>query len=338
MKRFDPRAWLVWVGVVAILALLTRNPLYLILLLLITRLVAYACQPRESGGWSLPFWRIAGIVLVFSTLFNVLLAHVGVTVLVTLPANWWLIGGPLTLEAAVYGFISGLSLVTLLSAFLAFNAIVPSSELTRLMPPALKDVGLVMLVAITYVPETLRQWERIREAQLIRGHRIRRLADWRPLLIPLLIGGMERSLNLSETMVSRGYGATRDVSTGWTSRLLFLGGLLLALGGAVALAWGQSAGWIAITAGAGLTGIAYWLLARRMTVTRYWTHRWTLADSIISGTAFLSLLLVRVPEWLTARDTFSYSPYPMVSWPPFEPLVGAALLLLTVPALLEILS
>ncbi len=320
------------------MALLTRNPLYLILLLLITRLVAYACQPRERAGWSLPFWRIAAVILVFSTLFNVLLAHVGATVLLTLPSNWWLIGGPLTLEAAVYGFISGLSLVTLLSAFLAFNTIVPSSELTRLMPPALHDVGLVLLVAITYVPETLRQWERIREAQLVRGHRIRRIADWRPLLIPLLIGGMERSLSLAETMVSRGYGATRDVSAGWASRLLFLAGLLLALVGAVTLAWGQPAGWAAIALGAGLTGIAYWLLARRVAVTRYRPYRWTVADSVVVGSAVLSLLLVRVPGWLLARDTLSYSPYPALSWPPFDPLVGAALLLLTAPAFLEILS
>lgn len=338
MKRLDPRAWLVWVAVVALIALLTRNPLYLLLLLLITRLVAYACQPKQGATYAVPFWRIAAIVLFFSTLFNVMLAHVGTTILFTLPANWWLIGGPLTLEAAVYGFVSGLSLVTLLSAFLAFNAIVPSSELTRLVPPALHDVGLVLLVAITYVPETLRQWERIREAQLIRGHRVRRITDWRPLFIPLLIGGLERSLGLAETMVSRGYGATGDMSTGWHSRLLFGGGLLLALVGAVALAWGQPAGWAAIAAGGGLIVTAYRFLARRVMVTRYRVYNWTWADSIVVGSAVLGLLLVRVPEWLLSRDTLTYVPYPTVSWPLFDPLAGAALLLLAVPAFVEILS
>lgn len=339
MRRYDGRAWLIWVGVVALLALLTRNPLYLALLLLTTRLVAYSCQPRQGASFELPFWRIAGIILLFSTLFNMLLAHAGETVLARLPDGWWLIGGPLTLEAAIYGFISGLSLVTLLSAFLAFNAIVPSSELTRLVPPALHDVGLVLLVAITYVPETLRQWERIREAQLVRGHRMRRIMDWRPLLIPLLIGGLERSLDLAETMVSRGYGATGDVASGWTSRLLFLGGLLLAFGGAVALAWGlPTTGWTAILGGGGLIAAGYWFLARRVTVTRYRPSRWSVADTVVVSTAALSFLLVRAPEWILARETLSYSPYPVASWPPFDPLVGIALLLLTTPAILEIAS
>ena len=48
-------------------------------------------------------------------------------------------------------------------------------------------------MAITYVPETARHFQRIREAQAIRGHRLRGLRDWRPIVIPLLVGGLERA-------------------------------------------------------------------------------------------------------------------------------------------------
>ena len=100
-----------------------------------------------AAALRLPFWRLAGAILLFSTLFNLLTAHVGETELAVLPDGWWLIGGPLTLEAAVYGFITGLSLMTLLSLFLAFNAIVPTTELAGLTPAALYELGLVLLVA-----------------------------------------------------------------------------------------------------------------------------------------------------------------------------------------------
>ena len=67
--------------------------------------------------------------------------------------------------------------------------VVPTAELAGLTPTALYELGLVLLVAITYVPETARHFQRIREAQAIRGHRLRGLRDWRPIVIPLLVGG-----------------------------------------------------------------------------------------------------------------------------------------------------
>ena len=139
MRTFDARAWVVWLLAGGVLVLSASNPLYLLLLLVISRVVQAGCAAPGPGTLRLPFWRLAAAILLFSTLFNLLTAHVGETVLVTLPAGWWLIGGPLTLEAAVFGFITGLSLVTLLSLCLAFNALVPTAELAGLTPAALYE-------------------------------------------------------------------------------------------------------------------------------------------------------------------------------------------------------
>ncbi|MEZ4516426.1 MAG: energy-coupling factor transporter transmembrane component T [Chloroflexota bacterium] len=204
----DPRAWAVWLLAGAILTMLTRNPLYLLLLLAISRTVDTLCGNREGIGWSLPFWRVSAVIVLFSVLFNMLMAHIGSTVLFTLPESWWLIGGPITLEAAAFGFVSGLSLITLLSFFLAFSHAVPPHRMIQLVPRALHEMGLVALIAMTFLPEMLQQQRRIREAQAIRGNQIKGLRGWRPIIIPLIIGGFERSLNLAEAMVSRGFGAT----------------------------------------------------------------------------------------------------------------------------------
>ncbi len=335
MRTFDARAWVVWLLAGGVLVLSARNPLYLLLLLVISRIVQAACAAPDVGALRLPFWRLAAAILIFATLFNLLTAHVGETMLATLPAGWWLIGGPLTLEAAVYGFITGLSLVTLLSLFLAFNAIVPTAELAGLTPAALYELGLVLLVAITYVPETARQFRRIREAQAIRGHRLRGLRDWRPIAIPLLVGGLERALNLAETMVARGYGATAQMGTPRPVRLLLLLGLGLALGGALRLTWGAADGWGIVAAGVLAVALAYRALSRRVARTRYRPRRWTWADTVVVIAALLPLALL-LP--LPGGAGLGYAPYPRLSAPPFSALAGALLLGLAAPAALEAAS
>lgn len=331
MRLYDARAWLAWLLAGGLLAITTGNPLYLILLLIISRLVQFACAPPASQGWRLPFWRIAAMILVFSTLFNFLTAHVGDTVIHTLPAGWLLIGGPLTLEAAVYGSINGLRLVTMLSFFMAFNTIVPASDLAGLTPRALHELGLVMLIAITYVPETIRQFRRIRDAQAIRGHQLSGVRAWRPVLIPLLIAGLERALNLAETMVARGYGSTEHVGMPRRVRVALLGGLLLILGGGLGLAWRGAAGWPLLIAGALIVLWAYRDLSRRVPRTRYRPRRWAAGDTIIIIGAFLSLLPLLPWPGLALAD-LAYTAYPRLAAPPFALLAGLALLGLAAPA------
>ncbi len=335
MRTFDARAWVVWLLVGSVLVLSTRNPFYLLLLLIISRIVYAACATPGQGALKLPFWRLAATILLFSTLFNLLTAHTGETVLITLPASWWLIGGSLTLEAAVYGFITGLSLVTLLSLFLTFNATVPTVELAGLTPAALYELGLVLLVAITYVPETAQQFQRVREAQAIRGHRLRGLRDWRPIAIPLLVGGLERAMNLAETMVARGYGSTNQVDISRGGRLLLLLGLILGLGGALRLAWGEADGWMLVAAGVLAVGLVYRQLSRRTVRTRYRPRRWTWADTAVVVAALLPVALL----WpLASQAGTGYAPYPRLSAPPFSVVAGVLLVGLAVPAILETAS
>lgn len=334
MMTYDARAWLIWLVAGGLLSIVAANPLILVLLLLISRLVEYGCAPLESRGWRLPFWRISLAILAFSTLFNVLMAHVGRTILFTLPLGWPLIGGPITLEAAAYGFISGLHLVVLLSFFLAFNTIVPVSHLTGLTPSALHEMGLVMLIAITYVPETARQFRRIRDAQAIRGHRLNGLCAWQPVLIPLLISGLERAFNLSETMVARGYGSTTESRVPPRTRALLIGGLLLALAGALRLAWAGSDGWLLLVAGALAVGAAYYSLSRRVVRTHYRPRRWIWTDTLLVVGAIVSLLPLLSMSG-PGQSPLAYSPYPQLMPPPFNLWTGLCLFGLAVPAILS---
>lgn len=333
MITFDVRAWVVWLLAGGLLSIWLSNPLYLLLLLLISRLVYISCRQPEGVAWRFPFWRISAVILFFSTLFNLLTAHIGQTVLYILPDTWPLLGGPLTLEAAVYGLISGLRLVTLLSFYLAFNAIVPVSNLASITPGALHELGLVMLIAITYIPETGRQYQRIRDAQAIRGHKLGGLHTWRPILVPLLIAGLERAMNLAETMVARGYGSTSYISIPLRSRLMLLAGLLLVLGGMVVLMWAGSEGWLLLVIGIAIVAWAYLDLSRLSIRTKYRPRRWSVGDSILVLASLLALLPILPLDFL-ARSTLLFAPYPSITFPPFEIWIGCALLGLAAPAVM----
>lgn len=272
--------------------------------------------------------------MVFSTLFNLLTAHFGQSALFFLPEAWPLVGGPITLEAAAYGFLSGLRLVTLLSFFTTFNAVVTVTRLANLIPGALHELGLVVLIAITYVPETMRQTRRIRDAQAIRGHRLKGIRAWRPIVVPLLISSLERALNLAETMVSRGFGATASASVPRRARLLFAAGLLLVLAGALLLAWGRSGGFYWLTIGGAAVAWAYGTVSSGQARTRYHTQRWTGSDSLVVLGAALPLILLFLPGF--NRADWAYSPYPRLSWPSFNSFIGLGLLGLAFPILLSL--
>ncbi len=329
MTTYDPRGWLIWLLTTAVIAISARHPLYLILLLLAIRLVTAA--HGRGGTFRVHLGRLAAVVLLLSTLFNFLTTHFGDTVIGRLPVNWPLLGGILTAEAAVYGFLNGLALITLLVLFMAFNQIVPVHDLLKLTPRALHHVGVVVLIALTYVPETQRHWGHIREAQAVRGAEMRGWRDWRPFILPLLIGGLERAMSLAEAMVARGYGATSSAEGQVWMRWGLVVGLAASLGGWVAALWVGWAGWLLLGMGTLWLGALLWRQGQGVHITRYRPRPWRLADSwlVLAGVGPAAVLLLHTAP-------LAYAPYPALSWPPFDPLVGLCMAAVALPALLPV--
>jgi energy-coupling factor transport system permease protein len=334
---FDARGWLVWLLAAAVLTMSTRNPFYLLVLLLAARLVDIVCG-RSETGFNLPLARIGLILLLFATVFNALIVHIGETVLFRLPGNWPWLGGPVTLEAAVYGAGNGLMLLTLLIIFAAFNNIVSTSEMIRLAPRALRDLAVVVLIAITYVPETMTQLNRIREAQAIRGHRVKGIRDWQPVLIPLLIGGLERAMGVAEAMVARGYGSTTDTKQPYSVQLLLLAGLLAGFAGWVLSFWIGWPGWLLMGLGVLLIGFLLWQLGRQTPFTRYRQAPMTGWNWGLMGTAVLAIMLLIIPLPFIDKATLVYTPYPKLTLPGFDVWIGLNLLWLIFPAVVVLLN
>lgn len=339
-SRHHTLAWLLWLLAAASLALLNQQPLLQVLLCLAVGTVFRTCAPPSEvrQGWG-AFLRLGFFAWAIALAFNLLSVHAGRHVLLRLPETWPLVGGPITLEALLYGLASGASLFAILLVFATFNAAVDAHRLLRWMPAGLAGAGLVVSIAITFVPQLLTAWQEIRDAQRVRGHRVQGLRTLVPLVVPLLTMALERSLTLAESMEARGFGRPAT-PTSLGARVgvpaLTVLGLGLTLGGLSMQALGMAArawGWLAVAAGLAMAlGAVAWQgrAARR---TRYARERWTSADTWMAAASGLSLAIL-VLRRLTLPTAFLYYPYPPSSpWPTFDPLAGLAAVLLAAPAL-----
>lgn len=326
-----PLTWALWlIAAVAVISL-TRNPLYLLILLLS---LAFMVERLRTPGRVAPIDPVAfaAFAVVFGGLFNMLTAHYGETILWRLPATWPLFGGPLTAEALAYGAINGLALGALVAAFAVFGAALPVGALLSLTPRAFYPLAVVLTIAVTYIPLTVRYARQVREAQLLRGLQIRGWRDTLPLVLPLLIGGLERALQLAEALAARGFAADPPPPL---TRALLAGGLAAIFGGLLLrFAWGQVGGG-SLLMGAGVGGVvaALVLAGRRAPQTHYRQYVWRWHDAFALGGAGLPLLLAALVGSL--RVSMAFSPYPVLQMPPFEPLLALGLLGLLMPMGLE---
>lgn len=331
---FNARAWLVWIAAALAVALLATNPFYLVIVLLCAALVRAV---HGAAGAPLPVWRFGLLVVGFSAVYNALLTHFGDSVLFVIPRALPLVGGPVTLEAAAFGASRGLALWALFAVSAVLNDVISPYELVRLTPRFLRSAGLVLSIMLAFVPQTVRSFHQVREAQAIRGHRMRGVRDLAALLVPLLADSLERAVQLAEAMEARGYGSDKSKGSDLGPQLLMasgLGGGLL--GWLVETYWRNGIGWVLI--GASLIALAAGLrviAVRSPRTTRYRPQVWSARDTLVVVSSSAPLAAV-VAAALLDPQTLAFYPYPRVAVPPFDVRLGLCLVLLSVPAFLNV--
>ncbi len=344
---FHTVTWSLWLASALVPAMLTKNPLYLIILLVAVG-VDYKLLGRDSPlarSWQL-FLKVGLVLTSFSIIFAALTAHHGQTVLLTLPSlvirfqgvTFLRLGGDATLEAVSYGLANGLNLMVVLLTFATFNTLVNHHQLLRSIPSFTYQTGVIASIAITFVPQMASTLKDIREAQAIRGHRFRDLRDLLPMFAPLLTCGLERSMQLAESMEARGFGeATQSDSE--TRRLVHKALIPLALFALLAglflhgfYATGRWLGaFLAVAALLLLSGNLF-VMGRRLQRSHFSRELWRRRDVVVSAAAVASMAMIAL-IWLLDPDSLLFYPYPRFAFPTFNPLVGIALLAVVVPVL-----
>jgi energy-coupling factor transport system permease protein len=336
MRSLHPAVWLTWLLIACGCAWRTRNPLYLLLIALCIALVHTARSrraPVREAPRGAPLLRIAIMLLPLSALLNAAWARAGDTVLFRIPASIPLLGGSVTLEALAYGLLNGLMLLTLLAAFSVFNQALGARDLLGFVPRGFDALAVTSGIAITYVPSTLRQATAIREAQAIRGAALTGVRAWLPLFLPLLAGGLERAFQLAEALSARGFVAATHQGRAAGAQFAFLAGALLLAAAWLAPLFAPGSG-VALALGlAGVLAIAIaFALGRASARVRRSVYR---QRSIGPMDLLCMIALLGAGAWivLSADASLAYDPYVGLTAPEFEPLIGAAILALALPAL-----
>ncbi len=202
----------------------TTNPLLIALLIGVAGYVVAA--RRTSAPWAKSygaFVKLALLVIGIRLVFAIVLGSPipGTHVLVTLPevplpdwAKGVRIGGRVTAEGVLFALYDGIRLAGLLICVGAANALASPSRLLKSLPGALYEVGVAVVVAMTFAPNLIADVQRLRSARRLRGRSDKGVRGLLQVGLPVLEGALERSVALAAAMDARGFGRSAAVPAG----------------------------------------------------------------------------------------------------------------------------
>ncbi|MEU6661309.1 CbiQ family ECF transporter T component [Streptomyces sp. NPDC046821] len=305
-NALHPGAWWLWALGLGTAASRTTNPLLLALLVGVAGYVV--AVRRTSAPWARSygaFVKLGLTVIVIRLVFAVVLGSPipGTHVLVTLPevplpawAQGVRIGGQVTVEGLVFALYDGLKLAALLICVGAANALASPARLLKSLPGALYEVGVAVVVAMTFAPNLIADVRRMRAARRLRGRPDRGLRGLVQVGLPVLEGALERSVALAAAMDARGYGRTVEVSPAVrrATAVLTLGGLVGVCAGTYGLLTADGRyGMPVLLAGVAAALGGLWLGGRRSLRTRYRPDSWGVRAWLVaaSGAAVAAVMI-----------------------------------------------
>ena len=200
----NARAVAAWVAACILIVLFTTNPIYktLVLAAAFTALAAGVGLRRMRGV-------LIGVALIalFATLLNFVSAHLGSTVLFSLPAQVPAVGGPYTLEALVFGATGGITIAAAILSAAPFSMLLASHEVIDALPAGLSRTGTAIAASLNLVPAVATSFAEVNEAQRLRGWRPRGPRSWAEIVVPVVLTSVEGSIQLAESMEARGFGS-----------------------------------------------------------------------------------------------------------------------------------
>ena len=171
---------------------------------------------------------------------------------------------------------------------------------------------------------------------MIRGNPMKRVGDWLPLILPLLVTSLEKAFLLAESMTARGFhlqpsGASTQrvligmvlgtfaIFSGWILRLynypLLISIALYAIGGLLFV-------------------LGFWHSRRAVAASRFHHEGWSWVDISSSAIFFLAIIALFLLQLTPAISSLAYSSYPTIQAPDFQWVVLILGLLPALPVLL----
>ena len=146
-------------------------------------------------------------MFLLTAILNPLFNHRGATILAYLPN-----GNPITLESVVYGIAASVMLVSVVSWFSCFNAIMTGDKFVYLFGRIAPALSLILAMSLRLVPRFITQAKIIGQAQrgigrnVSDGNLLTRARHGIRILSILTTWALENAIETADSMKSRGYG------------------------------------------------------------------------------------------------------------------------------------
>lgn len=346
-RALHPMAWWVWAIGLGAAVSQTDNPL---LLLLALAVVGYVVTKRRTDApWARGlkyYFALALIVVAVRVVFrSVFGGTVGTAdhILFRLPQvplpHWAAnvqLGGPVSLENTLSAAFDGMRLAVLLCCIGAANALANPRRALRVLPGALYELGVAVVVCMSVAPQLVESIGRVRRARRLRAGRASGLRSVRSIAIPVVEDAFERSLRLAAAMDSRGYGRRGEVPA--STRRVTSACLLAGMAGLCAGAYGlldrstpQLLGMPTLLAGGAMCCVGLGLGGRRVSSTKYRPDPWLLPEWLVAASGLIAAaVLIGASTAGVGALAPSYSP---LAWPSFPLLPALAIGCAAVPAI-----
>lgn len=344
-RWLHPGAWWAWALGLAIAASRTTNPWLLLCIVATCAVVVQARKPEAPWARSFRYFLIlAAVIVSVRVVFQVVLGTaVGNTLVFSLPGiglpTWMAgltLGGPVYVESLLAGLYDGMRLATLIVCIGAANSLASPTRLLKSVPAALYEVGVAIVVAMSFTPRLIESVVAVRSSRRLRGRSERGPRAIASAAVPVLHSALEDSVTLAAAMDSRGYGRRGSVAPvlrRLASASVLVGLVLVTIGTYGLLAPGTPAPIALSLMVVGVAGsVAGLVIAGRSSIRTvyrpdpWWAPEWWAAGTgvVVAATFF----------WLNAMSASVMMPSTMPLVMPTVPLAAlAALLLAATPAL-----
>ena len=138
-----------WSAACLFIVLFTTNPAYK------AAVLAAAIVSLSAGAGLRRTRRLLvaiAAVAAFAALLNFVSAHLGATILFSLPASIPGVGGPFTLEALVYGLTGGITIGAAILAAAPFSLLLSAYDVVDSLPRVLARSGAAIAASLNLVP------------------------------------------------------------------------------------------------------------------------------------------------------------------------------------------
>ena len=345
-RPLHPGAWWLWAAGLAVAASRTTNPLLLLLILAVAAYVVTARRTDAPWARAFRFYLTFGLVVIA---IRVILrcifggdesptSHV-LARLPEVPLPAWAagvrIGGRISVEGVLAATYDGLRLATLLCCVGAANTLANPKRALRMLPGALYELGMAVVVAVSAAPQLVESTQRVARAGRLRGGLGRGRRAIRTIVAPVVHDALDRSLALAAAMDSRGYGRRTAVSptARRTTGALLVAGLIGLCLGSYGLLSASDAPGLALPGTAG--GVALCVLglalgSRRVAHSEYRPDPWLWPEWAVVGSGVAAGALLVVASHLDPAGVVP--PVSPLHWPSLPLLAVVGVLIAAAPA------